>query len=344
MTHDGLTNPFTGKQMINEASEVSNELEITRADMDRFAERSHRLAAEATDAGRLAEEIVGVTVKSRKGETTVEADEAIRPDTTLETLAEAEGGRRRGRDPHRRQRPGRQRRRRRDRRRLRGVGREGRQDAARHASSPTAPSPTTSPTWRGRPANAAKQALEKIGKSARGRRPLGDQRGLRLGRDQLDADARRRRGEGQRQRRRDRPRPPDRRLRRPHRRRPRPRAPPPRRRPRRRRDLLRRRPGRRDRDRGQRLPRRSRGEPAAGCGVLRSGQDPDGGVERDAVRPRRRPARDRRPPPARQLGGRAPALPPARHHRRAHRRGAAGRPRADHRRAGARRSSGWARR
>jgi acetyl-CoA C-acetyltransferase len=87
MTHDGLTNPFTHKQMINEASEVGNELEITRVDMDRFAERSHRLAHEATEAGRLAEEIVGVTVKSRKGESTVEADEAIRPDTTLETLA-----------------------------------------------------------------------------------------------------------------------------------------------------------------------------------------------------------------------------------------------------------------
>jgi acetyl-CoA C-acetyltransferase len=87
MTHDGLTNPFTHQQMINEASEVSNEMEITRADMDRFAERSHRLAAEATDAGRLAEEIVGVTIKSRKGETTVEADEAIRADTTLEVLA-----------------------------------------------------------------------------------------------------------------------------------------------------------------------------------------------------------------------------------------------------------------
>jgi acetyl-CoA C-acetyltransferase len=87
MTHDGLTNPFTEKQMINEASEVGNELEITRVDMDRFAERSHRLAAEATDAGRLAEEIVGVTVKSRKGENTVETDEAIRPGTTVETLA-----------------------------------------------------------------------------------------------------------------------------------------------------------------------------------------------------------------------------------------------------------------
>ena len=87
MTHDGLTNPFTDKQMINEASEVSNELEITRADMDRWAERSHRLAQEATDEGRLAEEIVSVTVKGRKGDTVVEADEAIRPDTTIETLA-----------------------------------------------------------------------------------------------------------------------------------------------------------------------------------------------------------------------------------------------------------------
>src|SRR6266542_2708922 len=57
MTHDGLTNPFTGKQMIDEASEVSNELEITRPDMDRFAARSHQLAAKATDEGRLADKI-----------------------------------------------------------------------------------------------------------------------------------------------------------------------------------------------------------------------------------------------------------------------------------------------
>src|SRR5262249_37847053 len=85
MTHDGLTNPFTGKQMINEASEVSNELEITRADMDRFAARSHQLAAKATDEGRLAEEIV--TVKQKKGEVEVAADEAIRPETTVEVLA-----------------------------------------------------------------------------------------------------------------------------------------------------------------------------------------------------------------------------------------------------------------
>src|SRR6476620_7506031 len=87
MTHDGLTNPFTGKQMINEASEVSNELEITRADMDRFAARSHQLAAKATDEGRLAEEIVTVTVKKKREDVEVAADEAIRPDTTVEVLA-----------------------------------------------------------------------------------------------------------------------------------------------------------------------------------------------------------------------------------------------------------------
>ena len=82
MTHDGLTNPFTEKQMINEASEVSNELEITRPDMDRWAARSHQLAAKATDEGTMAEEIVPVVVKSRKAETEVAADEAIRADST----------------------------------------------------------------------------------------------------------------------------------------------------------------------------------------------------------------------------------------------------------------------
>jgi acetyl-CoA C-acetyltransferase len=87
MTHDGLTNPFTGKQMINEASEVGNELEVTRPDLDRFAVRSHELAARATEEGKLADEIVEVVVSSRKGDTTVQTDEAIRPDTSIETLA-----------------------------------------------------------------------------------------------------------------------------------------------------------------------------------------------------------------------------------------------------------------
>ena len=87
MISDGLTNPFSGKHMAQEASEVAAELEMTRADMDRWALRSHELAIKATDEGRLPEEIVPVTITGRKGDTTVEVDEAPRRDSTLETLS-----------------------------------------------------------------------------------------------------------------------------------------------------------------------------------------------------------------------------------------------------------------
>jgi len=87
MINDGLTNPFSGKHMAQEASEVAEELEMTRADMDKFALRSHELAIQATEEGRLPEEIVPVTISSKKGDTTVEVDEAPRADTNLETLS-----------------------------------------------------------------------------------------------------------------------------------------------------------------------------------------------------------------------------------------------------------------
>ena len=87
MINDGLTNPFSGKHMAHEASEVAEELEMTRADMDKFALRSHELAIQATEEGRLPEEIVPVTISSKKGDTTVEVDEAPRADTNLETLS-----------------------------------------------------------------------------------------------------------------------------------------------------------------------------------------------------------------------------------------------------------------
>jgi acetyl-CoA C-acetyltransferase len=87
MISDGLTNPFSGKHMAQEASEVAAELEMTRADMDRWALRSHELAIKATDDGRLPEEIVAVTVKSKKGDTVVEVDEAPRRDASLESLS-----------------------------------------------------------------------------------------------------------------------------------------------------------------------------------------------------------------------------------------------------------------
>src|SRR5579871_2366090 len=91
MVHDGLTNPFSGKQMFVEATEVGDALEMTRAELDRWALRSHELAVQATDEGRLAEEIVTVTVKGRKGDTTVEIDEGPRRDTSLEVLAKLPG-------------------------------------------------------------------------------------------------------------------------------------------------------------------------------------------------------------------------------------------------------------
>ena len=91
MVHDGLTNPFSGKQMFVEATEVGDELEMTRPDLDRWALRSHQRAIEATDEGRLPEEIVPVTISSRKGDTVVEVDEGPRRDTSLEKLAALPG-------------------------------------------------------------------------------------------------------------------------------------------------------------------------------------------------------------------------------------------------------------
>jgi acetyl-CoA C-acetyltransferase len=91
MVQDGLRNPFSGKQMFEEATEVGDELEITRPDLDRWALRSHERAIAATDEGRLPEEIVPVTIHGRKGDTVVEVDEAPRRGSTLEALAKLPG-------------------------------------------------------------------------------------------------------------------------------------------------------------------------------------------------------------------------------------------------------------
>jgi acetyl-CoA C-acetyltransferase len=92
MVHDGLTNPFSGKQMFVEATEVGDELEMTRADLDRWALRSHERALAAIDDGRMAEETVSVTVKGRKGgDTVVEVDEGPRRGSSLEALAKLPG-------------------------------------------------------------------------------------------------------------------------------------------------------------------------------------------------------------------------------------------------------------
>jgi acetyl-CoA C-acetyltransferase len=91
MVHDGLTNPFSGKQMFVEATEVGDELEITRPDLDRWALRSHEKALDAIDSGRMSDEIIPVTVKSRKGDTVVEVDEGPRRGSSLESLAKLPG-------------------------------------------------------------------------------------------------------------------------------------------------------------------------------------------------------------------------------------------------------------
>ena len=79
LVHDGLTSTFDGRHMVEQASFVSRELEISREDQDRWALRSHQRAVAAADAGLFDDEIVPVNG--------VEADEHPRRDTTLERLA-----------------------------------------------------------------------------------------------------------------------------------------------------------------------------------------------------------------------------------------------------------------
>ena len=79
MVFDGLTSTFDGLHMVEQASKVSRELEISREDQDEWAYRSHQRAAAAQDAGRFEDEIVPV------GD--IVADEGVRRDTTLERLA-----------------------------------------------------------------------------------------------------------------------------------------------------------------------------------------------------------------------------------------------------------------
>ncbi|MCC7042791.1 MAG: 3-oxoadipyl-CoA thiolase [Acidobacteria bacterium] len=73
--------------MAETAENVAVEHHIARADQDAFALRSQQRAVAAQQAGRLADEIVPVVVKQRKGAITVSADEHPRADTTLDALA-----------------------------------------------------------------------------------------------------------------------------------------------------------------------------------------------------------------------------------------------------------------
>lgn len=86
VTAGGVNFPVPGG-MLETAENLRREYAIPRAEQDEFAVRSHHRAAAARDAGRFADEIVPVTVRGRRSETVVEADEHIRPDSSVETLA-----------------------------------------------------------------------------------------------------------------------------------------------------------------------------------------------------------------------------------------------------------------
>jgi acetyl-CoA C-acetyltransferase len=84
---DGLWCSILDWGMGNAAEFIGRQLEITREEMDAFAYRSHRLAGQATDSGKFKAEITPVTLRGRKGDTIIDADEPIRRDTTPEALA-----------------------------------------------------------------------------------------------------------------------------------------------------------------------------------------------------------------------------------------------------------------
>ena len=87
MIKDGLWDAFNGYHMGNTAENVARQWQITRAQQDEFAVASQNKAEAAQKAGRFKDEIVPVTVKSRKGDVVVDADEYPKHGTTLEKVA-----------------------------------------------------------------------------------------------------------------------------------------------------------------------------------------------------------------------------------------------------------------
>jgi acetyl-CoA C-acetyltransferase len=86
VTAGGRNFPVPGG-MLETAENQRRAYRIPREEQDEFAVRSHQRAAAARSEGRFTDEIVPVVVKGRKGETIVDRDEHIRPDTSVETLA-----------------------------------------------------------------------------------------------------------------------------------------------------------------------------------------------------------------------------------------------------------------
>jgi acetyl-CoA C-acetyltransferase len=86
MIKDGLWDAFNGYHMGNTAENVAQRWQITREQQDQFAVASQNKAEAAQKAGRFKDEIVPVTVKTRKGDVVVDSDEHPKHGTTLEAL------------------------------------------------------------------------------------------------------------------------------------------------------------------------------------------------------------------------------------------------------------------
>ncbi len=86
MIKDGLTDAFYGYHMGNTAENVARQWQLSRDVQDQFAVASQNKAEAAQKAGRFRDEIVPVTLKTRKGDVVVENDEYIRHGATLEAM------------------------------------------------------------------------------------------------------------------------------------------------------------------------------------------------------------------------------------------------------------------
>ncbi len=87
MIKDGLWDAFNGYHMGTTAENVAELFQISRADQDAFAAASQQKAAAAQASGKFKDEIVPVTVHSRKGDIIVDTDEHPKASTTAESLA-----------------------------------------------------------------------------------------------------------------------------------------------------------------------------------------------------------------------------------------------------------------
>jgi acetyl-CoA C-acetyltransferase len=87
MIKDGLWEAFNGYHMGNTAENVARQWQITREEQDKFATHSQNKAEAAKKGGKFKDEIVPVTIKTRKGETVVSEDEYIREGAKLEDAA-----------------------------------------------------------------------------------------------------------------------------------------------------------------------------------------------------------------------------------------------------------------